>query len=170
MLGLEVLQSHLPVGNVCNRHHKIETRSGAAYAASINAQSRAPFRRAVQHVLKVLRNRDDHATVMMLQEMDALLKCLPQYPAQNSLRGLPPKERARALLYHIKRQEVTCPLWLYHLLCESRTVGHDGFRCRWAIAQRTVGPNLIVGLPPALHEHLYLPECIKQFPIQQFIT
>src|SRR5262245_50254202 len=65
---------------------------------------------------------------------------------------------------------VTCPLWLYHLLCESRTVGHDGFRCRWAIAQRTVGPNLIVGLPPALHEHLYLPECIKQFPIQQFIT
>jgi hypothetical protein len=42
---------------------------------------------------------------MMLREMESLLKCLPQYPAQNSLRGLPPKERARALLYHIKRQE-----------------------------------------------------------------
>jgi hypothetical protein len=42
----------------------------------------------------------------MLREMDALLRCLPQYPAQNSLRGLPPKERARALLYHIKRQEI----------------------------------------------------------------
>lgn len=95
----------LPVGNVCTRHHKIEARSGAAYAASLTARSRAPFRRAVQHVLKVLRNRHDEATVMMLREMDALLRCLPQYPAQNSLRGLPPKERARALLYHIKRQE-----------------------------------------------------------------
>jgi hypothetical protein len=42
---------------------------------------------------------------MMLREMDALLGCLSQYPAQNSLRGVPPKERARALLYHIKRQE-----------------------------------------------------------------
>jgi hypothetical protein len=42
---------------------------------------------------------------MMLREMEALLKCLPQFPAQNSLRDLPPKERARALLYHIKRQE-----------------------------------------------------------------
>jgi hypothetical protein len=41
----------------------------------------------------------------MLREMDALLRCLPQYPAQNSLRSVPPKERARALLYHIKRQE-----------------------------------------------------------------
>jgi hypothetical protein len=95
----------LPVGNLCKRHNKIETRSGAAYAASIKARSRAPFRRAVQHVLKVLRNREDRATVMMLHEMDALLKCLPAYPAQNSLRGLPPQERARALLYHIKRQE-----------------------------------------------------------------
>jgi hypothetical protein len=95
----------LPVGNVCKRHHKIETRSGAAYAPSINARARAPFRRAVQHVLKVLRNRSDEATLMMLREMDALLRCLSQYPAQNSLRGLPPKERARALLYHIKRQE-----------------------------------------------------------------
>lgn len=94
----------LPVGNLCNRHHKNETRSGSTYHASINARSRAPFRRSVQHVLKVLRNRQDEATVMMLHEMDALLNCLPAYPAQNSLRGLPPKERARALLYHIKRQ------------------------------------------------------------------
>jgi hypothetical protein len=94
----------LPLGNLCKRHHKIETRSGAAYAASINARSRAPFRRAVQHVLKVLRNRNDEATAMMLREMNALLQSLAQYPAQNSLRGLPPKERARALLYHIKRQ------------------------------------------------------------------
>jgi hypothetical protein len=30
---------------------------------------------------------------------------MPQYPAQNSLRGFPPEERVRALLYHIKRQE-----------------------------------------------------------------
>src|SRR5687767_6873619 len=95
----------LPVGNLCKHHHKVETRSGASYATSISARSRVPFRRAVQHVLKVLRNRHDEATIMMLHEMDALLKCLPQYPAQNSLRGLPPKERARALLYHIKRQE-----------------------------------------------------------------
>jgi hypothetical protein len=95
----------LPVGNLCKRHNKVEARSGAAYAASINARSRAPFRRAVQHVLKVLRNRHDEATVMMLREMDTLLKCLSGYPAQNSLRGLPPKDRARALLYHIKRQE-----------------------------------------------------------------
>ena len=95
----------LPVGNLCKRHHKIQTRSGASYAASINARSRAPFRRAVQHVLKVLRNRHDEATIMMLREMDALLKCLSGYPAQNSLRGLPPKDRALALLYHIKRQE-----------------------------------------------------------------
>ena len=95
----------LPVGNLCKRHHKVETRSGAAYAASINARSRAPFRRAVQHVLKVLRNRSDETTLIMLHEMDALLKCLSGYPAQNSLRGLSPKERARALLYHIKRQE-----------------------------------------------------------------
>jgi hypothetical protein len=94
----------LPVGNLCKRHHKAETRSGAAYAVSINARSRAPFRSAVQHVLKVLRNRHDEATVMMLREMESLLKYLVQYPAQNSLRGLPPKERARALLYHIKRQ------------------------------------------------------------------
>jgi hypothetical protein len=42
---------------------------------------------------------------MMLHEMDALLDGLPQYPAQTSLRGLPPKERARAMLYHIHRQE-----------------------------------------------------------------
>jgi len=42
---------------------------------------------------------------MMLHEMDAVLACLPGHPAQNSLRGLPPKERASALLYHIKRQE-----------------------------------------------------------------
>jgi len=41
----------------------------------------------------------------MLHEMDAVLACLPGHPAQNSLRGLPPKERASALLYHIKRQE-----------------------------------------------------------------
>ena len=95
----------LPVGNLCKRHHKVETRSGAAYAPSIHARARAPFRRAVQHVLKLLRNRGDEATLVMLREMDALLRCLPQYPAQNSLRGLPPKERARALLYHIKRQE-----------------------------------------------------------------
>jgi len=40
----------------------------------------------------------------MLREMDALLQCLSQYPRQNNLRGLPPKDRARALLYHIKRQ------------------------------------------------------------------
>jgi len=32
-----------------------------------------------------------------------------------------------------------------------------------------VGPNPVIGLPPAFHEHLHLPECIKQFPIQQFI-
>jgi hypothetical protein len=95
----------LPVGNLCNRHHKIETRSGSAYNSSITARTRAPFRRSVQHVLKVLLNRHDEATVMMLNEMKALLHCLGGYPAQNSLRGLPPKERARALLYHIKRQE-----------------------------------------------------------------
>lgn len=95
----------LPVGDLCNRHHKIETRSGSAYNASITARTRAPFRRSVQHTLKVLRNRHDEATVMMLREMDALLDCLPGYPAQNSLRGLPPKERARAMLYHIYRQE-----------------------------------------------------------------
>lgn len=95
----------LPVGNLCNRHHKIETRSGSAYTGSISARSRAPFRRSVQHVLKVLLNRRDEDTVMMLHEMNALLDCLPVYPRQNSLRGLPPKERASALLYHIKRQE-----------------------------------------------------------------
>jgi hypothetical protein len=95
----------LPVGNLCKHHHKVETRSGAAYAASINVRSRTPFRRAVQHVLKVLRNRHDEVTVMMIREMDTLLKGLSGYPAQNSLRGLPPKDRAGALLYHIKRQE-----------------------------------------------------------------
>ena len=95
----------LPVGSLCKRHHKSESRSGAAYAPSISARSRAPFRKAVQHVMKILHNRQDEATTMMLHEMDALLKCLPQYPTQNSLRGLPPKERAQALLYHIKRQE-----------------------------------------------------------------
>lgn len=95
----------LPVGNLCKRHHKIETRSGAAHAPSINARSRAPFRRAVQHVLKVLRNRRDEATFMMLREMNALLGGLSLYPPQNNLRGFRPKERARALLYHIKRQE-----------------------------------------------------------------
>lgn len=94
----------LPVGNLCNRHHKIETRSGSAYNSSITARLRAPFRRSVQHVLKVLLNRSDEATVMMWHEMDALLNGLSGYPAQNSLRGLPPKERASALLYHIKRQ------------------------------------------------------------------
>jgi hypothetical protein len=94
----------LPVGNLCNRHHKLETRSGSAYNSSLTARTRAPFRRSVQHVLKVLLNRHDEATVMMLQEMNALLNGLSGYPAQNSLRGLPPKERASALLYHIKRQ------------------------------------------------------------------
>jgi len=94
----------MPVGNLCNRHHKIETRSGSAYNRSINARSRAPFRRSVQHVLKMLLNRHDEDTVMMLHEMDALLNGLSGYPAQNSLRGLPPTERARALLYHIRRQ------------------------------------------------------------------
>ena len=95
----------LLVGDLCNRHHKIETRSGSAYNSSITARTRAPFRRSVQHVLKVLLNRHDEATVMMLHEMDALLIGLSGYPAQKSLRGLPPKERAKALLYHIKRQE-----------------------------------------------------------------
>ena len=102
---LQCSKPTLPVGNLCKRHHKIETRSGSAYATSINARSRAPFRRSVQHVLKVLLNRRDEDTVMMLHEMNALLRSLPGYPAQNSLRGLPPKERASALLYHIKRQE-----------------------------------------------------------------
>jgi hypothetical protein len=94
----------LPVGNLCNRHHKIETRSGSAYSSSITARTRAPFRRSVQHVLKVLLNRHDESTVMMLHELNALLTDLSGYPAQNSLRGLPPRERAKALLYHIKRQ------------------------------------------------------------------
>lgn len=32
-----------------------------------------------------------------------------------------------------------------------------------------MGPNPVIGLPPALHEHLHFPECIKQLPIQQFL-
>ncbi len=46
----------------------------------------------------------------------------------------------------------------------------NSLRRGWPIAQRTVRSNLVVGLPPAFHEHLRLPERIKQLAIQQFIT
>jgi hypothetical protein len=46
----------------------------------------------------------------------------------------------------------------------------DSFRWGWAIAQRTVRTNPVVGLPPAFYEHFYFPECIKQLSIQQVLT
>jgi hypothetical protein len=65
---------------------------------------------------------------------------------------------------------LTCPLWLYQPQCESRPARGDGFWCWRAVAQRTVRANPVIGLPPALHEPLQFPECLKQFPIQQFIS
>ena len=63
-----------------------------------------------------------------------------------------------------------CPPWLYQPQCESGPLWRDGLRCWWATTQRTVRTNPVIDLPSALHEHRYSPKCIKQIPIQQFIT
>src|SRR5262245_5644692 len=66
---------------------------------------------------------------------------------------------------------VTGPQWLYQVECHLRTLlRHDRFRSGGSQPQGPMGTNLIVVSSPTFHEHLYLPECSKQFSIQQFIA
>ena len=51
-----------------------------------------------------------------------------------------------------------------------RTLRDPRFRGRWSEAEGPMRPHLVIVLPPAFHEDLYLPECSKQFSIQQFIA
>jgi response regulator receiver domain-containing protein len=66
---------------------------------------------------------------------------------------------------------VTGPPWLYQVECHLRTVlGRDRFRSGWPQPQGPMGTNLVVVSSPTFHEHLHLPQCSKQFPIQQFVA
>lgn len=65
---------------------------------------------------------------------------------------------------------MTGPPWLYQVECHLGTLGRDRFWDRWPQLQRPMRSYLVVVSPPAFDQHLYLPECSKQFPIQQFIT
>src|SRR5262245_28684858 len=66
---------------------------------------------------------------------------------------------------------LTGPQWLYQVECHLRTLlRHDRFRSGGSQPQGPMGTNLIVVSSPTFHEHLYLPECSKQFSIQQFIA
>ena len=63
------------------------------------------------------------------------------------------------------------PRWLYQAECHLRTLlGRDRFRSGWPQPQCPMGTNLVVVSSPTFHEHLHLPQCSKQFPIQQFIA
>src|SRR5262245_27197110 len=69
------------------------------------------------------------------------------------------------------KANLTGPELLYQVECHLRTVlGHDRFRSGGSQPQGPMGTNLIVVSSPTFHEHLYLPECSKQFSIQQFIA
>src|SRR3712207_8204638 len=46
---------------------------------------------------------------------------------------------------------------------------HDHVRCGWAVAKRTMWPNGVVVLAPALDQHLRLGERVEHFAVQQLI-
>ena len=65
---------------------------------------------------------------------------------------------------------LTGPPWLYQVDCHLRTLRDPRFRGRWSEAKGPMRPHLVIMLSPAFHEHLHLPECSKQFSIQQFVA
>ena len=78
--------------------------TGSAYARNLRSPQLEPYRRSVQHVLKVLRHTDDE-TALMVKQFESFLFSLPIPPRQNSTRGLPPKQRAQHILKHIWLQQ-----------------------------------------------------------------
>lgn len=95
---------------------------------SISARELKPYVVAVRHVMLTLvsgrRTHPDRETEDMLRECASFLKHLPTPARQGSVRGLPPKERAQAILKHIHRQHdryTSYPAWfgaVVRILCQ----------------------------------------------------
>lgn len=57
------------------------------------------------------------------------------------------------------------------MLVHSRPLVHrdDGFRCRWAVAQSTVGPLGVVVFPPLFDQDLRFSKGVEDFSVKQLI-
>jgi hypothetical protein len=66
-------------------------------------------------------------------------------------------------------------IWLGRLALPERSVGgavrpwQHRFRCWRPVAQRAVRPDRIVVPPPALDQHLDLPQRMEDFSVQQLV-
>jgi hypothetical protein len=78
---------------------------GHATVPPVSFKALKPYEHAVRCTLKALRLKRDRDTLDLLREFDSYLRALPSPPRQNSVRGLPVRERVQAIFATIQKQQ-----------------------------------------------------------------
>jgi hypothetical protein len=94
----------LPKGG-SNAAMKRRQRYGTAGSQPVHPLALRPYIKSVRRIIKKLRKQHDAATLDMLRELSSFLGHLPTPRRQNSMRGMPCKQRAESILKHIEQQQ-----------------------------------------------------------------
>lgn len=93
----------LPAGT---GYEKFVIRHGAQNRRGMTPADLKPYIHRVAKALRHGRWKHDKDTLDLLREFEAfLLSCAVDLPPQSNMRGLKPRDRARAILGHVYRQQ-----------------------------------------------------------------